>query len=382
VMIDGLPAGKTPLERIQVAAGTRAVRVGGTCYVETFEKVDVVPGEERRISVAPVLATVELEVKPQPGLLGLDQAEVLVDGRRLGEMPGRFTVPACSKVLEVRPAKAEAYKQVLWLVGKRLNSVEVAPGPGTELPPGILTVHSVPPGVPILLDGAPLGITPLDEQTLPPGVHDVRVEGLCHAAAQEMVRVEPAREHELVMTLHARETELEVTVRDDQGKELAAEVLEKDQVLGVTPGSFRVSQCTFIRIRRPKLGLGEQFRIPPWQYHELVVVWKDGEAKANWQPAHSAKYLRPDTLVSRRIGGAQPSYPMAARVTGQEATLVVRILLTPDGRVSELDFLTGDPMFNEEVARALSNWRFSPYLVDGQAVGTYTVYKFVFKLDP
>ncbi|HUU02594.1 MAG TPA: TonB family protein [Myxococcota bacterium] len=96
--------------------------------------------------------------------------------------------------------------------------------------------------------------------------------------------------------------------------------------------------------------------------------------------AHKAVFQRFGELRKRRVSGADPVYPRIARQAKIEATLVVRLEITPLGRVKSFRFLKTQEAFEKGVTDAIKSWRFSPYLVTGKAVATYTVYKFVFKL--
>ena len=92
-------------------------------------------------------------------------------------------------------------------------------------------------------------------------------------------------------------------------------------------------------------------------------------------------FQRSGVIRKRRIAGSDPVYPGIARQARKEATLVVKITITPEGRVGEYRFLKTNETFEQAVIDALQSWRFSPHLVNGNPVSTYTLYKFVFKLD-
>jgi len=97
------------------------------------------------------------------------------------------------------------------------------------------------------------------------------------------------------------------------------------------------------------------------------------------QPA--SKYQPPDTIKKRRIAGRDPQYPPMARTARKEAKIVVKIYITPDGDVGKLKFMRTDPHFEDEVREAIETWKFTPHKINNRPVGTYTVYKFDFKLD-
>jgi|GEM_PF-1257762 len=94
-----------------------------------------------------------------------------------------------------------------------------------------------------------------------------------------------------------------------------------------------------------------------------------------------SKYQPPDTIKKRRIEGRDPHYPKIARAARKEAKIIVKIYITPDGDVGKLKFMRTDPHFEDEVREAIKTWKFTPHKINNRPVGTYTVYKFDFKLD-
>jgi len=98
-------------------------------------------------------------------------------------------------------------------------------------------------------------------------------------------------------------------------------------------------------------------------------------------PPPPPKYEPPEVVNKRRIAGRDPEYPRIARAAGVEATIVVKIFITPEGKVGEIIFLKSDKNFEQEIRDALATWQFEPLMISGRPVGTYTVYKFVFKLE-
>ena len=86
-------------------------------------------------------------------------------------------------------------------------------------------------------------------------------------------------------------------------------------------------------------------------------------------------------MLARRLEGSEPEYPRIARQARIEATLVARIDVSPEGRVTAIRFLKTHEAFEKVVREAVERWRFSPFMLKGEAVPTYTVYKFVFKLE-
>jgi protein TonB len=98
-------------------------------------------------------------------------------------------------------------------------------------------------------------------------------------------------------------------------------------------------------------------------------------------PPPKPTYQAPEVVKKRRVAGADPAYPRIARAAGLEAVILVKIFITPEGQVGEIKFLRTDKHFEQAVRDALKSWKFSPHMINHRPVGTYTVYKFVFKLE-
>lgn len=88
-----------------------------------------------------------------------------------------------------------------------------------------------------------------------------------------------------------------------------------------------------------------------------------------------------EEVRKRRVAGADPEYPPAARAARLQAIVLVKVFISPTGEVESFNFLKTHEVFEPSVRAALKTWRFSPHTLGGRPVGTYTVYKFVFKLD-
>ncbi len=68
------------------------------------------------------------------------------------------------------------------------------------------------------------------------------------------------------------------------------------------------------------------------------------------------------------LSKVQPDYPVAAKLLKREGTLVVKATIAKDGSVREVHVVSGDPLFRDAAARAIKQWRYRPYNLNGQAV--------------
>jgi outer membrane biosynthesis protein TonB len=46
-----------------------------------------------------------------------------------------------------------------------------------------------------------------------------------------------------------------------------------------------------------------------------------------------------------------------------------------------MKFIKTHPHFEKVVREAIKTWKFSPHMINNRPIGTYTIYKFDFKLD-
>lgn len=77
---------------------------------------------------------------------------------------------------------------------------------------------------------------------------------------------------------------------------------------------------------------------------------------------------------------AMPSYPERARKEGIQTVVVVKYVVTEDGRVISPKIIKGHPMFNALVLSAIRKWSYTPARLDGRPIRITRLAKFPFKL--
>jgi periplasmic protein TonB len=77
----------------------------------------------------------------------------------------------------------------------------------------------------------------------------------------------------------------------------------------------------------------------------------------------------------------QPLYPDVAKRMRLEGTVVIRALVDRDGRIASVQVLSGNPFFVDSASSAVSQWRYRPYLLNGQPVEVETQITVNFKLN-
>ncbi len=92
-------------------------------------------------------------------------------------------------------------------------------------------------------------------------------------------------------------------------------------------------------------------------------------------------YMRdPSTRPVARSGNASPVYPEVARKKGREGVVVLRFVVTTDGRVSKIQVVSGDEPFVSAAIAVVQRWRYQPATVDGRAEPVYHRVRIPFRL--
>lgn len=76
----------------------------------------------------------------------------------------------------------------------------------------------------------------------------------------------------------------------------------------------------------------------------------------------------------------QPEYPESARTTGQEARVVLKIVVERDGRVGRVQVLKGEEPFVSAALSAVKGWRYEPAQLDGQPIAVFKIVNLTFQL--
>jgi protein TonB len=63
-----------------------------------------------------------------------------------------------------------------------------------------------------------------------------------------------------------------------------------------------------------------------------------------------------------------PIYPQAAKDQGFEGSVIMMATIDEEGKVKSLDILSGPEVFREAALKAVNQWIYTPYMVNGQPV--------------
>jgi protein TonB len=89
----------------------------------------------------------------------------------------------------------------------------------------------------------------------------------------------------------------------------------------------------------------------------------------------------PSTIVAGMIVQKTiPAYPIIAKETRVEGVVVLQATISTNGAIENLRVVSGHPMLRQAALDAVSNWRYRPYLLNGQPVEVETTVNVVFRL--
>jgi protein TonB len=77
---------------------------------------------------------------------------------------------------------------------------------------------------------------------------------------------------------------------------------------------------------------------------------------------------------------AAPEYPEAARATGEEAQVVLKIVVQVDGTVGAIKVMKGDDPFLTEALEKVKTWRYEPAQLDGEPIAVFKIVNIKFRL--
>lgn len=74
--------------------------------------------------------------------------------------------------------------------------------------------------------------------------------------------------------------------------------------------------------------------------------------------------LEPVTVIKK----VPPVYPLAAKLRGSSGSVVVRATVDKNGRISDLQLISGPPLFRDAAFEAVRHWVFKPATLNGQPI--------------
>ncbi len=76
----------------------------------------------------------------------------------------------------------------------------------------------------------------------------------------------------------------------------------------------------------------------------------------------------------------QPAYPPIARAARIQGDVILKAVISKDGEIQDLQLVSGHPMLVPAAIDAVRQWRYRPYLLNGQPVEVETTITVIFSL--
>lgn len=201
-------------------------------------------------------------------------ASVTVDGRRICDATPCSRAVKASGV-DVSMALAHYDSATTWV-----SPADRAKTLRLELKPtfGTIAITSDQPGVRVTLDGAPVGVTPLEVKA-DAGLRSVLVADRCYQELGERVAVERAQKRTVALKAVPRWSGVKVRARDRRGNDIEAKVEVDGKALGVTPLTAKVSVCaSLIRVVANGRRVESRLALEEDKVTELVAAMDDAAA--------------------------------------------------------------------------------------------------------
>lgn len=81
------------------------------------------------------------------------------------------------------------------------------------------------------------------------------------------------------------------------------------------------------------------------------------------------------------IHRVDPSYPVLARQARVQGEVVLKAVIGTSGQIQDLQLVSGHPMLVPSAIEAVKQWRYKPYLLNGQPVEVETTITVIFQLS-
>ena len=107
--------------------------------------------------------------------------------------------------------------------------------------------------------------------------------------------------------------------------------------------------------------------------------------ESNSQPSATAPaktvHIPSDVIAASILSHPAPVYPPRARATHVQGEVVLHAMIDKEGKVSQVQVLSGDDLLSPAAADAVRQWRYKPILVDGEPIDVDTTITITFALS-
>ena len=98
-------------------------------------------------------------------------------------------------------------------------------------------------------------------------------------------------------------------------------------------------------------------------------------------PVHRAVFVSASALMRYVIVSPKPTYPQVAHFQRTQGDVMVRALISENGRIESATAVSGPTSLQEAAVDAMRGWRYRPYLINGKPVEVQTYVNFHFSME-
>jgi TonB family protein len=135
---------------------------------------------------------------------------------------------------------------------------------------------------------------------------------------------------------------------------------------------------------KPYIKSGKAVRVRtemPYSFvlHEQEAQEASATAPGAGQPSQSLT-VPYTVLEGRKIHDVAPEYPLAARAAHIQGNVIFHAIIGKDGLIHNLQVVSGHPVLALEAMKAVKQWRYRPYIQNGEPVEVETFVRVQFRL--
>ncbi|MFC1779827.1 PEGA domain-containing protein [Thermodesulfobacteriota bacterium] len=194
VLIDGLAIGETPLQSVEIPAGSRRIGFEHERYLPSEATIEIEgfgSKQELHVELEPAWAMVTLRTEPEDAALS-------VDGEEIGTTPLELALIAGSRELVFSKENFSPLEVALEVVAGEDMTPAVYQ---LEPAPAKIAITSAPNGATVTIDGGYKGLTPLSIDLSPGDKHVLRLTLPGYQSANRKLLLDPEEERDLNIKL-------------------------------------------------------------------------------------------------------------------------------------------------------------------------------------
>jgi formylglycine-generating enzyme required for sulfatase activity len=261
VLIDGEPAGVTPVRDLELEAGDYELRLRADRHLERVHSLHVEglgTHQELELTLTPAWAPVTVEsTTAGTGLW--------VDGEPRGELPLTVDLDAGTRRIEVRAPGYKPQRREIEVVPDQPRRLAIG---ALEPADGTLVLTSRPSGANVAIDGRYAGRTPLSAALTPGEDHRVTLSKRGHRSATRSVSLSPEERRELEIALSAETGTVRLAVRPDD-----ARLVVEGRTLGRAQGRHALpAYPQLLEIRREGFAAEQVWVTPRPGFEQTIEV--------------------------------------------------------------------------------------------------------------